>query len=173
MKTQQAESFNIQNQTNDTFDKNSTFIQNQKKNLLEIRDYLTNRMETTTREVLRSSGDRDGVATFGLHQADAGTDTYDCDFALSLLSQENNSLKQIQDALKRIENDTYGICEDCGKKIPKLRLEALPFARRTVDCQEKHEQQNSNNNLNNNFRSKSDLINNFNSIDIELPNRIL
>jgi RNA polymerase-binding transcription factor DksA len=70
-----------------------------------------------------------------MHQADAGSDAYDKDFALSLLSQEQDALYEVEEALKRIDNGTYGTCEMSGKSIPHPRLEALPFARFTVQCQ--------------------------------------
>ena len=75
-----------------------------------------------------------------MHQADAGSDAYDRDFALSLLSQEQDSLNEINESLKRIDSGTYGICEMSGKRIPEARLEALPFTRFTVECQSRIEQ---------------------------------
>ena len=77
-----------------------------------------------------------------MHQADAGSDAYDRDFAFSLLSQEQDALYEIDQALKRIEVGTYGICEMSGKPIPHARLEAIPFARFTVECQSQLEKQN-------------------------------
>ena len=76
-----------------------------------------------------------------MHQADAGSDAYDRDFALSLLSQEQDALYEIDEALKRIELGTYGICEMSAKPIPHARLEAIPFARFTVECQSQLEKQ--------------------------------
>jgi DnaK suppressor protein len=76
-----------------------------------------------------------------LREADAGSDAYDRDFALSLLSQEQDALYEIDEALKRIELGTYGICEMSGKPIPHARLEAIPFARFTVECQSQLEKQ--------------------------------
>ena len=76
-----------------------------------------------------------------MHQADAGSDAYDRDFALSLLGKEQDALYEINEALKRIEQGVYGICEMSGEKIPHERLEALPFTRYTVGCQEKIERQ--------------------------------
>jgi RNA polymerase-binding transcription factor DksA len=77
-----------------------------------------------------------------MHQADAGSDAYDRDFALSLLSQEQDALYEIDQALKRIELGTYGVCEMSGKPILHARLEAIPFARFTVECQSQLEKQN-------------------------------
>ena len=73
--------------------------------------------------------------------ADAGSDAYDRDFALSLLSQEQDALYEIEEALKRIDLGAYGVCEMSGKPINHARLEALPFARYTVECQSQIEKQ--------------------------------
>jgi RNA polymerase-binding transcription factor DksA len=70
-----------------------------------------------------------------MHQADAGSDAYDRDFALSLLAKEQDAIYEINEALNRIDKGTYGICEMSGDTIPEERLEALPFTRFTVACQ--------------------------------------
>jgi RNA polymerase-binding transcription factor DksA len=67
--------------------------------------------------------------------ADSGTDNFDRDFALSLLSSDQDAIYEIEEALKRIEKNTYGICELTGKPIPKSRLEAIPWTRFTVQAQ--------------------------------------
>jgi RNA polymerase-binding transcription factor DksA len=76
-----------------------------------------------------------------MHMGDAGSDAYDRDFALNLLSKEQDALQEIQAALTRVDLGTYGVCEISGKKIPQARLEAIPFARLTVECQAKWEQE--------------------------------
>jgi len=72
---------------------------------------------------------------YSLHMADSGTDNFDRDFALSLLSADQDAVYEIEEALKRIERKTYGICELTGKTIPRARLEAIPWTRFTVDAQ--------------------------------------
>jgi RNA polymerase-binding transcription factor DksA len=67
--------------------------------------------------------------------ADSGTDNFDRDFALSLLSSDQDAIYEIEEALKRIEKNTYGICELTQKQIPKLRLAAIPWTRFTVEAQ--------------------------------------
>ncbi|MGD1978993.1 MAG: TraR/DksA C4-type zinc finger protein, partial [Akkermansiaceae bacterium] len=79
----------------------------------------------------------------GMHQGDAGSDAYDRDFALNMLSKEANALGEIEEALQRLELGTYGICEESGEKIPQPRLEAMPFARLTVERQAAKERENS------------------------------
>jgi DnaK suppressor protein len=72
---------------------------------------------------------------FSEHMADAGTDSYDRDFTLSLLSSEQNALYEIDAALKRIENGTYGVCELTGEVIENERLEAIPWARFSTEAE--------------------------------------
>ena len=78
---------------------------------------------------------------YSLHMADSGTDNFDRDFALSLLSSDQDAIYEIEDALKRIEKKTYGVCELTGKPIPKARLEAIPWARFTVQAQAQMERE--------------------------------
>jgi len=111
------------------------FFDRQKGNLLALKDTLLDSMTGVTKDSLRSRADGGEASAFGMHQADAGSDAYDRDFALSLLSQEQDSLYEIDEALKRIKLGTFGICEISNKLIPHLRLEALPFTRYTVECQ--------------------------------------
>jgi DnaK suppressor protein len=75
------------------------------------------------------------MASYSLHMADSGTDNFDRDFALSLLSSDQDAIYEIEEALKRIERNTYGVCELTGKAIPKARLEAIPWTRFTVEAQ--------------------------------------
>jgi RNA polymerase-binding transcription factor DksA len=75
------------------------------------------------------------MAGYSLHMADSGTDNFDRDFALSLLSSDQDAVYEIEEALKRIEKDTYGVCELTGKPIPRQRLEAIPWTRFTVEAQ--------------------------------------
>lgn len=110
----------------------------QKQKLIELRDALVDAMDGVARDTLEGSE----ASAFGMHQADAGSDAYDRDFALSMLSKEQDALYEIEEALKRMDAGTYGICEMSEKKIPQLRLEAIPFARYTVECQAQLEKEN-------------------------------
>lgn len=120
----------------------SPFLRKQKEKLLALRDAMVDSMAGVAQDTLRSRAEGSEASAFGMHQADAGSDAYDRDFALSLLSQEQDALYEIDQALKRIELGTYGICEMSGKPIPHARLEAIPFARFTVECQSQLEKQN-------------------------------
>ncbi|MCB1094671.1 MAG: TraR/DksA C4-type zinc finger protein [Verrucomicrobiae bacterium] len=128
--------------------KDAPFMKMQRQRLLDLRDSLVDSMRGVARDNLRTRAEGSEASAYGMHQADAGSDAYDRDFALSLLSQEQDALYEIEEGLKRIELGTYGICEMSGKEINRERLEALPFARFTVECQEKVEKEN----MNGNFR---------------------
>jgi RNA polymerase-binding transcription factor DksA len=117
------------------------FIRQQKQKLLQLRDAVVDSMAGVAQGTLRFRAEGSEASAFGMHQADAGSDAYDRDFALSLLSQEQDALYEIDEALKRIELGTYGKCEMSGKPIPRARLEAIPFARFTVECQSQLERQ--------------------------------
>lgn len=117
------------------------FIRDQKQKLLQLRDAMVDSMAGVAKDNLRSRAEGSEASAFGMHQADAGSDAYDRDFALSLLSQEQDALYEIDQALKRIELGTYGVCEISGKPISHARLEAIPFARFTVECQSQLEKQ--------------------------------
>ena len=118
------------------------FVRGQKEKLLNLRDAMVDSMAGVAKDNLRSRAEGSEASAFGMHQADAGSDAYDRDFALSLLSQEQDALYEIDQALKRIELGTYGICEMSGKPMSHARLEAIPFARFTVECQSQLEKQN-------------------------------
>jgi len=118
------------------------FLAKQRGRLLVLKDTLLDSMNGVAKDSLRSRADGSEASAFGMHQADAGSDAYDRDFALSLLSQEQDSLYEIDEALKRLESGSYGICEISGKAIPHIRLEALPFTRYTVECQAEIEKRN-------------------------------
>lgn len=98
-------------------------------------------MSGVARDSLGSRDDNGDSSAFGMHQADAGSDAYDRDFALNILSQEQDALHEIEEALIRIENGEYGICQGSGEPIPQARLEAMPFARCTVEYQERLDQE--------------------------------
>ena len=68
--------------------------------------------------------------------ADMGSDQYEQDFSLSLMANEEEVLEQIEAALVRIAEGTYGVCEECGSKIPKMRLNAIPYTAYCVKCAE-------------------------------------
>ncbi len=105
--------------------------------LLDLRKHLTEGIELHSEETLkRSSKDDSGdLSSYGQHMADAGTDTFDRDFALSLVSSEQEALTEIDAAIKRIHDGSYGVCEITQKPIAKERLLAVPFTRYSAEAQ--------------------------------------
>ncbi len=99
------------------------------ENLLELRERLLHQMNGLAKDSAEE------MASYSLHMADSGTDNFDRDFALSLLSSDQDAIYEIEEALKRIEKDTYGVCELTGKPIPRARLDAIPWTRFTVEAQ--------------------------------------
>lgn len=94
------------------------------KNVSEIED------EALKKSRLDAAGD---LSSMPIHMADLGTDNYEQEFALGLMDGERKLLREIDDALERIEQGTYGICEGTGKQMSKARLEAQPWARYCVE----------------------------------------
>ena len=86
--------------------------------------------ETLKKSRLDASGD---LSSMPIHMADIGTDNYEQEFALGLMDSERRILNEIDDALDRIEDGTYGICEGTGEPISKARLKAQPWARYCVE----------------------------------------
>lgn len=107
------------------------------KLLIELRNHLTGQIDTHSEETLkRSSKDDAGdLSSYGQHMADAGTDTFDRDFALSLVSSEQEALSEVEAAITRIKDGTYGTCEITQKPIAKERLLAVPFTRYSAEAQ--------------------------------------
>ena len=101
--------------------------------LLDLRDRLLHQMGDLKKESAEE------ISSYSMHMADAGTDNFDRDSALSLLSSDQDAVYEIEEALKRIENNSFGVCELTGKAIPKTRLNAVPWARYTVSAQAKLE----------------------------------
>ena len=93
--------------------------------------------EALKKSRLDASGD---LSSMPIHMADLGTDNYEQEFALGLMDSERKMLKAIDDALHRINEKTYGVCEATGKPIKRARLEAKPWARYSVEYATKLEQ---------------------------------
>ncbi len=107
------------------------------KLLIDLRTHLTEGIERHSEETLKRSAKDDAgdLSSYGQHMADAGTDTFDRDFALSMVANEQEALSEIDAAIKRVHDGTYGICEVTQKPIAKDRLLAVPFTRYTAEAQ--------------------------------------
>jgi RNA polymerase-binding protein DksA len=100
--------------------------------LLSERSQLVGDLAAMEDQALRSSGGN--LSHMPIHMADLGTDTFDQDFMLGLAENERRRLREIDEALQRIHNGTYGVCVMTGKPIPKARLDAKPWARDTIEA---------------------------------------
>lgn len=109
--------------------------------LVDLRNHvLTQLGEHTEETLLKSAKDDSGdLSGYGQHMADAGTDTFDRDFALSLVSSEQEALSEIEAAIKRIYDGTYGVCESTHQPIAKERLLAVPFTRYSAEAKKEVE----------------------------------
>jgi len=100
--------------------------------LLEKRRELVGDMSSMEREALRTSGGSN-LSTLPIHMADMGTDNYEQEFTLGLVEKDRNLLREINTALAKIQDGSYGICEGTQKPISKVRLEAQPWARFSIE----------------------------------------
>lgn len=100
--------------------------------LLQKRYEILGNVTSMESEALRR--ERSDLSNLPIHMADMGSDSYEIENTIGLMSSERKLLVEINDALDRIENHTYGICEGDGEPIPKARLEAIPWARYCVSC---------------------------------------
>jgi DnaK suppressor protein len=107
--------------------------------LLLKRRELVGDLHAMENEALRSGGGN--LSHMPIHMADIGTDTYDQDFMLGLAANERTQLREIDAALARIEDRSYGVCQLTGKPIPKARLDAKPWAKYTIEAARQMESQ--------------------------------
>lgn len=110
--------------------------------LLSLRQRLSGEVSHLVEEALRGRGGEasGSLSNAPLHMADLGTDNAEQDFTLKLLENQEHALTEIDDALERLRQGTFGRCEECGGTIPKGRLQALPYTRHCVACARKVQQ---------------------------------
>jgi RNA polymerase-binding transcription factor DksA len=108
--------------------------------LLKRRAIIAGDVEHMHNDVMKHSGAAASgdLSTVPYHMADVGTDNFGHEFLLGLIENEEEELRQIDDALERLEDETYGVCT-CGKQIPKPRLRALPYASLCISCKRDEE----------------------------------
>lgn len=107
--------------------------------LLEERERVASEIRSIMREASQTREDS-GENKAGIHMADMASDAVSRELSLNIASTEQNMLYSIDDALKRIEEGNYGVCEPCGKAIPVSRLKAMPHALYCIECQTELEQ---------------------------------
>jgi RNA polymerase-binding protein DksA len=109
--------------------------------LLKRREIFQNVFDIEGEALKKSRIDAAGdLSSMPIHMADLGTDNYEQEFALDLMDSERKILHEIDEALQRVEEGTYGICEGTGQLIPKARLKAQPWARYCVEYARKVEE---------------------------------
>jgi len=106
------------------------------KLLLNLRQHVSDELDLHTSDTLQHASRDEGDRKL---ESDAGTDAFDRDFALSLVSSEQEALNEVEEAILRIKQGTYGVCEVTGKTISKDRLAAVPFARYSIEGQAEFE----------------------------------
>jgi DnaK suppressor protein len=112
-----------------------------KERLLALRARLRGDVSAMAKAALHktrseASGD---LSSMPIHMADLGSDNFEQEFTLSLMESEEETLEQIEGALERIEEGVYGLCQECESKIPKARLNAIPYTPYCVKCASKIE----------------------------------
>ena len=107
-----------------------------KEQLLEMRTRLRGDVQALASAALSKNGGvtRSELSSVPSHIADMGSDTYEQDNTLRLMDNEGEVLEQIEAALERIEDRSYGSCIECGGRIPKMRLNAIPYTPYCVKC---------------------------------------
>jgi len=108
-----------------------------RKLLLKIKDQITGDIRGLSDENVGSGNDRGGdVSGHALHMADVATDMYDREFTLGLAANDRELLYNVNEALERIDEGSFGLCVTCKKAIPATRLKAIPHAQTCLKCQE-------------------------------------
>ena len=111
---------------------NSADLKQYKERLVLLRARLRNDVSSMTDAALNNDGSENSAMP--IHMAELGSDNFEQEFTLSLLATEEDTLGMIERALERIENGSFGTCEECGGTIPKARLNALPHTPVCVKC---------------------------------------
>ena len=115
----------------------------------QIRQMLLEKREEILRNVAHLENDSLGrprkdasgdLSAVPFHMADLASDNYEQEFTLGLLQTEDVGLREVDEALRRLNDGTYGVCAACGRSIPKARLRALPYARMCLECKKSQEQ---------------------------------
>lgn len=113
-------------------DEYKKLIEKRKSELMEDIQHLSS--DTMKQSQKDASGD---ISGYTYHMADVATDNYDREFTMGIASNDRKVLYELEDALKRIDDGSYGTCEECQEAITKTRLKAVPHAKLCIKCQEK------------------------------------
>ena len=110
-----------------------------KKLLMKLKENFLRDITNMSQDPGSQNGDSGDISGHVLHMADVATDMYDREFNLGLASSEREVLQKIEQAIKRIDEQSFGACVECEKTIPVARLKALPYVETCLKCQEKIE----------------------------------
>ena len=124
----------MSSQNKKEFDKYKQILQTIRRKICGDLEHLES--ESLNKSQRDAAGDLSG---YSFHMADMATDNFDRELTIGLATNEQQALNQIDNALQKIEEGTYGVCETCSKPIPQKRLLALPFAVLCIKCQELEE----------------------------------
>lgn len=108
-----------------------------KEKLLLLRARLRGDISQMANAALSGKNSMEGASGMPIHMADIGSDNYEQEFTLSLIDSEEDTLDLIEHALEKIEEGTYGKCDECEGVVPKTRLNAIPYAPYCIKCAEK------------------------------------
>lgn len=112
-----------------------------KERLLEIRARLRGDISYLAESALKTSQLEEGGGStkMPIHMADIGSENFAQEFALSLMANDEGTLAEVEAALERIEDGSFGQCEECQKPIKKTRLNAIPYASLCIECAQSRE----------------------------------
>ena len=114
-------------------------LEHYRKMLFKLKEELVHDINNMSKNPSSQESESGDVSGHVLHMADVATDMYDREFNLGLASNERELLFKIDQALKRIDEQSFGACTECEKPIPLMRLNAIPYADTCLKCQEKIE----------------------------------
>ncbi len=107
-----------------------------RKELQESMQYIENINKEQSVGARESSGD---LSSYAYHQADQGSDTNYMEHTVMMMESEREKIRLLNDAMRRIQDGTFGNCEMCGELIPDTRLQIIPYATLCIECKEKME----------------------------------
>ena len=111
--------------------------------LITERSKLADEIKSIARDASTSPREASGdLSAYTVHMADMAADTYERELSMNIVSSEQEILYQIDDALKRLDDGSYGICQQCNQPITMSRLKAVPYASLCINCQRSKEQKN-------------------------------
>ncbi|MDO8603460.1 MAG: TraR/DksA family transcriptional regulator [Candidatus Omnitrophota bacterium] len=112
-----------------------------KKLLIKLREDIAGDITHIAKENLKSQKESSGdLSGYSFHMADMASDSYDRELSLNIAGEEQETVYEIDDALKRIKEGKFGYCLSCDKKIPQKRLNAVPYAKYCIQCKSKEEE---------------------------------